>query len=280
MNKKVKIIARAFGYIFHGVPQKNINVIVKDYKERRLAGRRILITGGGKGIGFWIARKCVAEGAQVLICGRNEETLKNAQVQLGDKCQYICFDVSNVAAMSKFLDEVFTRMGGCDSLVNNAGISLHEGSFCNVTEKGFDSQFSVNFKAPYFLAKYFIEKVDKEKMEEANILFITSERGSYYTSIPYGLSKASIKSYVGALSRYLCGNKKIRVNALAPGVTASEMTGILIDGNYYSESNPNERIYHPAEIANVACFLLSDEASCISGETIHCDSGRYQNVID
>ena len=70
-------------------------------------------------------------------------------------------------------------MNGIDSLVSNAGISLHEGSFKNVTESGFDAQFKVNFKAPYFLAKYFVEKIENEKIDFANILFVTSERGSF-----------------------------------------------------------------------------------------------------
>lgn len=277
---KKDAIIRAFNYIIHGVPTTYVNVTVKEYNEKRLLGRKILITGGGRGIGFWIAHKCIAEGAQVLICGRNEDTLKEAKLKLGDNCHYRRFDVSKVSAMPQFLDDAFAEMGGIDSLVNNAGISLHEGTFRNVTEEGFDVQFSTNLKAPYFFSKYFIEKVEKENIEKANILFITSERGSFNTTIPYGLTKASLKSYVGALSHYLCGKANIRVNALAPGVTASEMTGNSIDGNYFSENSPNRRIYHPSEMANVACFLLSDESSCISGETVHCDSGRHHKVIN
>lgn len=278
MNKA--IFKRAFRYIFKGIPRPHINIAVANYTRGRLDGRKILITGGGKGIGFWIAKKCVAEGAKVMICGRNEETLCKAQQELGDSCLYIKYDISNVEGMPTFLDEAFKKMGGIDSLVNNAGISLHEGSFRNVTEEGFDTQFSVNFKAPYFLAKYFIEKVENEKIESANILFITSERGSFCTTLPYGLTKASLKNYVGALCRYFCFNSFIRINALAPGVTASEMTGYKTEGDYQSDDSPNGRIFHPAEMANVACFLLSEESSCISGETIHCDLGRHHSVID
>lgn len=274
------IFKRVFRYVFKGIPRPKISITVKNFSKQRLTNRKILITGGGKGIGYWIAKKCIEEGAKVLICGRNEETLKKARKELGESCLYIQYDVSDIAGLPGFIDEAFDRMGGMDSLISNAGISLHEGSFLNVTEKGFDIQFGVNFKAPYFLAKYFIEKVEREKQDSANVLFITSERGSFCTSIPYGLTKASIKSYVGALCRYYCHNEHIRVNALAPGVTASEMTGHQVDGDYQDDDSPNGRIFHPAEMANVACFLLSDESSCISGETIHCDCGRHLNVID
>ena len=120
-----------------------------------------------------------------------------AKVELGENCQYLVFDVSNIQGMKSFLDEAFNMMRGrIDCLVNNAGISFHEGSFRNVTVEGFEEQFNVNYKGSYFLAKYYIEKVESVKLLAANILFITSERGSFCTEIPYGLSKASIKSLV------------------------------------------------------------------------------------
>ena len=106
-------------------------------------GKIILITGGGKGIGYGNAKKCVAEGAKVLISGRQEETLRRACRELGESCQYIKFDVSSIIDIPSFLNEAFLRMNGIDSLVSNAGISFLEGSFYNVSESGFDAQFIV-----------------------------------------------------------------------------------------------------------------------------------------
>ena len=103
---------------------------------------------------------------------------------------------------------------------------------------------------------------------------MSSERGSSCEDIPYGLTKATINSLVGSLAKRL-GPKGYRVNAIAPGVTASDMTGNKIDGNYFYEASPNNRIFHPAEMAEVAAFLLSDASSCISGEVIHCDAGKH-----
>lgn len=273
-------IKRALKYILHGVPTTSVSLTVKNIVGKRLAGKQVLITGGSKGIGYWIAEKCIEEGAKTIICGRNEQTLISAQEQLGESCKCFQFDVSDIDGIPAFLNRVYEEVGTVDCLVNNAGISFHEGSFRNVTSDGFDKQFAVNFKGSYFMAKYFIEKVEHNKQKGANVLFITSERGSFGTTLPYGLSKAAINNYVKALSHYLCGNENIRINALAPGVCASEMTGIALDGDYYSLENPMGRIFHPAEMANVACFLLSDESSCISGEVIHCDAGHHQNVID
>ena len=83
------IVKRAFRYIFRGITTAAYKYYGKNFTTRRLEGRKILITGGGKGIGYWIAKKCVSEGAKVLICGRQEETLRRACRELGESCQYI-----------------------------------------------------------------------------------------------------------------------------------------------------------------------------------------------
>lgn len=278
-------LRRALRYIVKGVPEKKIFVNISQSPNRRLLeGKNILITGGSRGIGYYIAKKCIEEGAQVLICGRSIGSLVKAQKDLGgecNNCHIMQFDVANSEGIKGFINEAFEKLGGrIDCLVNNAGISYHEGSFRNVTEQGFDEQFNVNYKGSYFMAKYYIEAVEVRKQVAANILFITSERGSFCTEIPYGLSKASIKSLVGSLSRNLYGSENIRINALAPGVTATDMTGHNINGDYSSKGSPIGRVFHPVEMAEVAAFLLSDYSSCISGETIHCDAGRHQSVIN
>lgn len=258
------ILKRIFKYIFMGIPQYNIKVEVKpNCTGKQLLDKNIVITGGSKGIGFAIAEKCINEGANVIICGRNEQSLNSAKEKLGVKCRTLQFDLAKKV----------------DCVVNNAGISYHENSIQKVTNEGFTEQFNVNFKAAYFIAKYYIEKLEAlDTIQGSNMLFLSSERGSFCEEIPYGLSKATINSLVGALGKKYI-HKGMRVNAIAPGVTASDMTGHKIDGNYFSESSPSSRIFHPSEMAEVACFLLSDASSCISGEVVHCDAGKHLNKI-
>lgn len=270
-------LKRIANWIFLGIPKYNITIEVKpNTTGKQLLNKNIVITGGSRGIGYAVAKKCIEEGANVLICGRSKEHLEHAQQELGAHCKTIEMDVKNIGRIPDFYDKVFAIYDNkVDCLVNNAGISFHEGNFRNVTEQGFDEQFQVNFKAPYFMAKYFIEYLEKKSATNgANILFVSSERGSSCEDIPYGLSKAAINSLVGSLAKTL-GPKGVRVNAIAPGVTASDMTGHDIEGNYYSEASVNKRIFHPAEMAEVAAFLLSDASSCISGEIIHCDAGKH-----
>jgi NAD(P)-dependent dehydrogenase (short-subunit alcohol dehydrogenase family) len=273
---------RALRYIIKGVPNVTITANVKvNHSGNTLLGKHILITGGSQGIGFSIAKKCVNEGAVVLICGRNTSRLLQAQKELGGEqyCKAISFDISDVENTERFLLDCYDKSNDhIDCLVNNAGVSLHEEDFSHVTIDGFDKQFNTNFKGSYFLTKHYLEQQKKRNsIQNTNILFISSERGSFHTDIPYGLTKAMINSLVGGLNNRLAA-EGLRVNALAPGVTVSEMTGRGIDDLTY-KGNPCGRVFLPEEMAEVAVFLLSDYSKCISGEVVHCDYGAHLKCI-
>ena len=268
-------IRRALSYIIHGVQPKNIHASVSICKSgNRLAGQRIIITGGGRGLGLAIAKRCSEEGAIVLIAGRNEGTLKQASKEMCD-CYYLCYDVSNTSEIESFFDKAEQLMGGpVTSLVNNAGISLHEGNIMNVTDDSFDKQLSINLKAPYFLSKEFIKRYRTNRLTKGSILFMTSERGLYCDDIPYGLIKAAINSLTKGLGRRFISDG-IRVNAIAPGVTASDMTGYSENGNLYRPQACGERVYLASEVAEIAVFLLSDESACISSCIIPSNRGNH-----
>lgn len=268
--------------ILESSPEKNVTVNVSQINYGKiLENRNIVITGGGKGIGFAIAKKYISEGANVVITGRTEKTLKEATEKLGDSCKYVVFDISKVEEMKKFLsmcEDKFT--GKIDSLISNAGISLHENIYKNVTIEGFDKQFNTNFRASYFLAKEYIEYLERNKCENGNLIFISSETGNQCYDIPYGLTKAALNSLTRALSRRVYKNN-IRVNAIAPGVTVSDMVKDYVDidsENMYRKC-ASDRVFLPEEVAEVACFLLSDASKCISGEIIHCNAGNHLSVF-
>ena len=155
---------------------------------------------------------------------------------------------------------------------------MHERNILNVTETGFDEQFDINFKSNYFFSQYYIKYCIENKIKNCNLLFITSETGSQCFDIPYGLTKNSINSLIGALSRrfYKTG---IRVNGIAPGVTKSDMTkdyADVSDGNFYRNC-ASDRVFLPEEVAELACFLICDASKCISGEIIHTNAGNHLN---
>lgn len=267
-------IKRALKWLLYGVPNNNVKaVITVSQPSSRLVGKKILITGGGRGLGFSIAEKCVNEGAEVLIIGRNEETLKKASLKLNN-CKYLAYDMTCTSGFKDLINKAVSMLGGLNCLVNNAGISLHEPTYRDVTEEGFDAQFNTNLKGPYFLTQAFFNYLEENKMDKANVLFITSERGLYCDMIPYGLTKVAINSLTQGLGRRYASTG-IRVNAIAPGVTASDMVKVDKDGNLYRGVCASKRVFIPEEVAEVAAFLLSDNSGCISGEIVPCNKGNH-----
>ena len=268
-------LARAFKYIVRGTPIKNIKADIHYLQPNaQLQGKKIIVTGGGRGLGVAMATKFIAEGAEVLIAGRNEKQLKETSEKIG--CKYLTLDVSNVESFADFMQNADKILNGINCLVNNAGISLHENTFFDVTPKTFDQQIDTNFKGAYFLTQEFIKLIKKDN-RTGNILFTSSETGDTMDFRPYGFTKAAVNSMVQGLA-YLFAKDGIRINAVAPGVTASEMTGFSTESNLHYEGNTTERIYLPEEVAETACFLLSEASGCISGQIIVCNNAKTINA--
>ncbi len=271
----MKILKRSILYMFKGIPSNivttNINLI--DANES-LNGRTIIVTGGSKGIGLAIAKKVAAEGAQVIITGRDETALIKASKEIN--CFYRVLDICEIEVFETFIDSIVQEFGKIDCIVNNAGISLHESTVLDVTPKSWDTQFDTNLKGPFFLTQKFIKYLVSNN-QSGNILFISSETGNTCDIRPYGFTKAATNSMVEGMA-FLLKNKGIRVNAIAPGITASAMTGISSEGNLYAGTYGQGRFYLPEEIAEVAAFLLSDASDCISGQIITCNNAQTVNA--
>ncbi|CUS16841.1 SDR family NAD(P)-dependent oxidoreductase [Lactobacillus delbrueckii] len=273
-----RAIRKVAKFIVASQPTKMVKVEVSQISYGGIMeNKTAVITGGGSGLGLAIAKKLVSEGAKVVISGRNEKKLKNACKNMGEKAQYIVFDVCEVDKATDFIVECEQKLGTkIDFLVSNAGLSLHENIFTNVTVDGFDRQFNTNYRGNYFLCKAFLEKKLEEENPLGELLVITSESADQAYDIPYGMTKAGLNSMIRAMSRrvYKSG---IRVNGIAPGVTQSDMTkeyADVSDGNMYRDC-ASDRVFKPEEVAEVACFILSDAAKCISGEIIHTNGGNH-----
>lgn len=254
-------------------PHKIVAQITCLEPNARLRGKKIIVTGGGRGLGLAMTKKFIAEGAEVLITGRNEETLKKVAQETG--CKYLPFDVTDFDGMDAFMDNADRILGGANVLVNNAGISLHEKNILSVSQEGFDSQFDTNLKAGYFLSQKFLAAYQRAERKGGSILFLSSERGQHVDDLPYGLIKAAINSLTQGLAKLLIRDN-IRINAIAPGVTATEMTGRTADDLYAGQYSTG-RYYLPEEVAEIACFLISDAAGCLSGQILVCNNGKSIN---
>ena len=243
----------------------------------RLKGKRILITGGGSGIGLAIARRCVQEAGAVMIVGRSQERLQAAVKLLeSDNAHYMPWDVCSIAANSELIAKAEEKLGGpVDILVNNAGISNREGRGA-LTLTVWEKIIKTNLTASTFMMQGYCEYA-KDKALKGVVLNIASFAGIRMVCDAYGASKAAlIKLTEGFAKNYAPFN--IRINAIAPGVIVGTNLNklqreISSDGNIMCNGLPSGRFGVPAEIAEAAVFLISDESSYIYGQTLVCDGG-------
>ncbi len=246
--------------------------IVTSAAERKLEGETILITGGATGIGKAVARAATTQSAEVIIMGRREELLKKACMELGNgHCRYFVCDVNcveNYVMLWKKLESIYHKR--ITAIVCNAGVYIHK-SPLDFDNKDFEQCISTNLKAPLFMIQQFV-KYCESSGNSGNIVVTASNRGLMGDYGPYGVSKAGIINYIQGMAReYVL--KGIRINAVAPGMTASEINHVDVEGDLYTSSVRGKRILVPHEIAEVICFLLSKNSKCITGAVIPCDEG-------
>jgi NAD(P)-dependent dehydrogenase (short-subunit alcohol dehydrogenase family) len=242
-----------------------------------LRGKRILVTGGGSGIGLAIARKCLEEGATVVITGRDEAKLTSAAQSLGnERLHTLKWDVADISIHAEKLAEAETAGGGMfDTLVNNAGILGGHGQFMDLNPDCWDRIISVNMKGLIFLTQRVIRGWLRTHYK-GKIVNISSMRGSLgVLDGPYGMSKWALNGLTHGLALKFAP-EGIIINGIAPGITATpaiSIKGINVDENVFLNGVPTGRIGLPEEIAELAVFLMSDAANYIVGQTIVCDGG-------
>lgn len=255
------------------IPAKVIHISVSTSAPAELLkGQVILVTGGATGIGKSVAEYAVRQGAKVIIVGRRREKLEEVSTLIGnDNCKFLEFDVTKIVEFPDFYnkaEKVFDMP--VTGLVNNAGIYVNKGML-DFSVEDYDSIFYVNLKAPIFLMREYVRYCTAKQIT-GNMVVTASNRGLFGDAGPYGISKCAIGSYVEGLARDLI-KTGIRVNAVAPGMTASEINHVDVKGNMYTSSAKGQRVLLPDEIAEVICFLLSNNSKCINGAIIPCDEG-------
>ena len=242
--------------------------------SQRLFGKRILITGGGAGIGLAIAKKCLDEGAQVLIIGRNSSRLEKVTFEINNSSlAFLEWDITKTELISSKLDAAWSLLGGdIDMLVNNAGVILTT-QFPEVTEKEWDYVYATNSRGLFFLTQALCKRW-MENSRPRKILNISSQGGFVGATYPYRMTKWDVAGLTQGLGIKMAPHGII-VNGIAPGIIATEMQPDCLNksDNIFCELNPLQRFAFPEEIAELAVFLLSDAANFIVGQTILCDGG-------
>lgn len=240
-----------------------------------LKDKRAIITGGGRGIGFAIARKYCEEGAKVIITGRNEEKLLRACSHIGERCQYMVWDVRDFENCSNKIEEASVLLNGpIDILVNNAGVLTQNDfkwNYLDLTPEEWDYVMDTNCKGMYFMCQNMAKHMIKNNVK-GHIVNITSEMGLRPACVTYGISKWGTVGMTKGLGLKLA-SKNIVVNGIAPGAITTEMMGWKEGDSVYRDSHANKRFGFPEEIAELAAFLGSSKGDNIIGEVVLSDGG-------
>ncbi|KAB2883312.1 MAG: SDR family oxidoreductase [Albidovulum sp.] len=247
----------------------------------KLSGKRAIVTGGAAGIGAAIAARFAAEGARVAIADRNLEKAEVTAGQLrgtGADVVALGVDVASAGPVEEMVRDCVARFGGLNILVNNAGI-VHpdDTEIETTTDEAWDTTLAVNLKGMFLCSKHAIPAIFASGGGAIlNISSIVAIVGSYPAQIAYTASKGGVLSMSREMAVGLA-RRGIRVNAICPGWTATEMAlGLMRDEAAFELRRmhiPMGRMGLPAEIATTAAFLVSDEASYITGQAFAVDGG-------
>ncbi len=247
---------------------------------RKLENKVALITGGTTGIGLATAKRFAAEGARVIVTGRNRETLEAARRELGDRAEVVESDAGDEAQIARLFEGLQRSHRRLDVLFLNAGIAKF-GPLADASLRDFDAMWNVNVRGPWLALKHALPLL----AEGATVIVNTSvvnQKGMPGTTA-YAATKAGLRAVVRGAAAELAA-KRIRVNAISPGPIETPIFGKLglpaaaadefVKGA--ASQVPLGRIGSADEIAGAAVFLASDDASFITGSEIAVDGGFAQ----
>lgn len=233
----------------------------------KLVKKTAIITGASKGIGKAIAQRFIKEGAKVIIFGLHKPDFD---------VEFYKVDITK----EEEIERAMRKIKQLDILINNAGISF-ESSIEKTAKEQLDNIINLNFKGTYFMCKHSIPLLKKTK---GNIINISSSMG--IIAVPNLSAYCSTKAAIVSLTKCLAqeyASQGIRVNSILPGPIDTPMLRSYFSSqkelDEYANTNPMKRIGKPEEVANVAVFLASDEASYVTGSLYSVDGGESTSSL-
>ena len=236
--------------------------------------KNVLITGATGGIGNELVKKFITLGANVFATGTKSEKLDIIKRKYPD-IKIKKFDISEHPRIEEFIDNVVLELGGLDVLVNNAGINMDNLSI-RMKDEEWIKVINVNLSSTFLLSKHSIRKMLKSKFGRiVNITSVVGHTGNLGQS-NYAASKAGIIGMSKSLAAEYA-KKNITVNCVSPGFIVSDMTMNIAEKVklYLTSKIPMGKLGTGEDVSNCVAFLSSDQASYITGETIHVNGGMY-----
>lgn len=236
-----------------------------------------IVTGGASGLGLAIARKFTAQNIFCILIGRNSEKLEEAKKELGKNCSTLSYDLGTLAGIPELIGNISKQYGRIDILVNNAGINQKK-SMVDVTDAEFQSVIHTNLTSVFVISREVIKVMQQAK--HGVILNISSMAAQY--GLPYVAAYAASKTGIEGLSRTMAvelAADGIRVNCIAPGFIATNMSATALDSDPERKRKvlsrtPMGKLGAPEDVADAAYFLTASESSFITGVVLPVDGGN------
>jgi glucose 1-dehydrogenase len=243
----------------------------------RLANQVAIVTGASQGIGLACAQRLVREGARVMLADVRSAEGQAAAEALGDAARFFCADVSQKADVDALVAATIAAFGQLDILVNNAGVT-HAADFLDLAEEDFDRVLRINLKSMFLCSQAAARAmVKRQRGCIINMSSVNAEL-TIANQVPYVISKGGVNQLTRVASIGLAAHG-IRVNAIGPGTILTELArkAVLASPearNTILSRTPLGRCGEPEEVASIAAFLASEDASYITGQTLYADGGR------
>ncbi|HOO98858.1 MAG TPA: SDR family oxidoreductase [Bacteroidales bacterium] len=236
-----------------------------------------VITGGASGIGLAIARRFVREGIMTILVGRDVKKLKHACSVLGENSDFFQSDLSDIRSIPEMVQKIIDRYGKIDILVNNAGINLKK-KILEVTDEEYQNIILTNQTSAFCITRSVAGFMQEQG---AGVVLNISSMAAIY-GLPYVIAYTASKSAIEGMTRAMAvelAEMGIRVNCIAPGFIRTNMSSVALEKDAERKEKvlsrtPLGRLGKPEEVANAAYFLVSDEASFITGVVLPVDGGN------
>ena len=251
--------------------------------DKRLKNKKVIVTGGSRGIGAGIVKRLYDEGAEVIIADIRKELAQNLIKDLDhNQIRFFQADLSQEEEIKKLMDYTKAKWGSLDFLINNAGIE--DGyTLADQTYESYRKTMKVNMDAPFLCSKYALSLL--EKSQTARIVMITSIQGvrGYKGNISYNTAKGGLINMTRVLAVELA-EKNILVNSVAPGFINTPLS-VMKDGNLEWDTDwfndvylkyeklPMGRYGNPDDIAGAVYFFCSEDSKYVTGQTLLVDGG-------